>query len=197
MPEALGRRPVAKDQLADGAGMLTVVERFRDRVERPVADPDAAGRVGEEVAGPGCVCRTRPRRGPTDRRRRTRPSPGGPAPCGPHSSRSARTGRRRRARPPSRRVSRTAAARPQDGDGAGAPDAGAAANRPATPPEPRMVRSRASGRTSSQRPTSRRTNRRPRVLRPATRRRRGARCGMSRAQRLRCHDLPSVWVDGA
>src|SRR4029077_4100249 len=67
------------------------------------------------------------RRGPTDRPRRTRLSPSGLALCELRSSRSARTGRRRRARPPSRRVLPPPAARPQDGDGAGAPDAAAGA----------------------------------------------------------------------
>ncbi len=66
MPESLGGRPVTEDHLADRSGVVRAVERFGDRIERPVADPDVTGGIGQQVARPRGVKR---RRGDQDRAR--------------------------------------------------------------------------------------------------------------------------------
>ena len=69
-PEVLGRRPVAEDQPADRPDVVVPAERLGDRVELPLTDDHATGRVGQQVPGPVGAPRSVRRRGGCRRDRR-------------------------------------------------------------------------------------------------------------------------------
>jgi hypothetical protein len=58
-PEALRRRAVAKDQLADGSRCLGTLQGLRDRGPRLVAEGDAKARLREQISRPRRVVSAR------------------------------------------------------------------------------------------------------------------------------------------